>query len=214
VPARKRLNRQEKRSATRASLLEAARKVFGRRGYYGASLDEIAEEAGFSKGALYYNFGGKEGLFLALLEERLEERVNLIREAFLSAPTASDAIGEGARRYIDSLEGRREFLLLYFEFWAHAMREPKFRPRLVDRLRELRRGVADVLEERGEELGIRSRSEAERFAIAIDALALGLSVEKSVDPGGVPDDLFGVMLARLFEVTLADRQRTDGSGVT
>jgi AcrR family transcriptional regulator len=195
---KKRLNREEKRALTRASLLRAARKVFGRRGYYGASLDEIAEEAGFSKGALYYNFGGKEGLFGALLEERLEERVRTIRDAFESEETAAEAIREAGRRYIDSLQERREFLVLYLEFWAHAVREPKFRRHLVAKLREARQELAAVIEDRGDELGVASRSEAERFAIAANALAVGISVEKSVDPDGVPDDLFGAMLVRLF----------------
>src|SRR5919108_4703104 len=100
---RRRLNRHEKRAITRTRLLEAARKVFGRRGYYGASLDEIAADAGFSKGALYYNFGGKEGLFLALLEERLQERVRIIGDAFQNERTASDAIQRVAREYLESL---------------------------------------------------------------------------------------------------------------
>ena len=210
---KKRLNRQEKRAVTRASLLRAARKVFGRRGYYGASLDEIADEAGFSKGALYYNFGGKEGLFVALLEERLEERVRIIREAFETERTAAGAMRETGRRYMESLEQRREFLVLYFEFWAHAVREPKFRRHLVAKLREARRELAALLEDWGDELGISAPSEAERFAIAANALAVGLSVEKSVDPEGVPDDLFGAMLIRLFQGPPASerQQRTDDS---
>jgi len=206
MPA-KRLNREEKRALTQARLLRAARKVFGRRGYYGASLDEIADEAGFSKGALYYNFGGKEGLFVALLEERLEERMRIIRDAFESEETAAEAMREAGRRYIDTLEQRREFLVLYFEFWVHAVREPKFRRHLVAKLREARQELAAVIEDWGDELGIASRSEAERFAIAANALAVGLSVEKGVDPDGVPDDLFGAMLVRLFPGSAASERQ-------
>jgi AcrR family transcriptional regulator len=179
-------------------LLQAARRNFGRRGYHGASLDEIAEEAGFSKGALYYNFGGKEGLFLALLEERLEQRVDVIRDAFETEQRASDAITEGARRYVDSLEDMREFQLLYFEFWAQAVRDPRFRAPLIARLREARHGVASILESWGEELGVASRQEAERLAIAVNAIALGFAVEKHADPDGVPDELLGEVLLRVF----------------
>jgi AcrR family transcriptional regulator len=203
---RRRLNRGEKRAITRNRLLEAAREVFGQRGYYGASLDEIAAEAGFSKGALYYNFGGKEGLFLALLEERLEERVSIIRDAFRNERTASDAMQQVARQYLQSFEQRQEFLLLYFEFWAHAVREPKFRPHLVAQLRQARQRLTKIIEEWGDELGIGSSREAERFAVAANALAVGLSVEKSVDPEAVADDLFGAMLGRLFQVP-ADGQQ-------
>jgi AcrR family transcriptional regulator len=202
---RRRLNRDEKRAITRTRLLEAARKVFGRRGYYGASLDEIAADAGFSKGALYYNFGSKEGLFLALLEERLQERVRIIGDAFQNERTASDAIQRIAREYLESLSQRQEFLLLYFEFWAHAVREPKFRPHLVAQLRNARQGLAKIIEDWGGELGVSPR-EAERFAVAANALAVGLSVEKSVDPEAVADDLFGAMLVRLFQLS-ADGQQ-------
>lgn len=197
---RRRLNRDEKRAITRTRLLEAARKVFGRRGYYGASLDEIAADAGFSKGALYYNFGSKEGLFLALLEERLQERVRIIGDAFQNERTASDAIQRIAREYLESLSQRQEFLLLYFEFWAHAVREPKFRPHLVAQLRNARQGLAKIIEDWGGELGVSPR-EAERFAVAANALAVGLSVEKSIDPEAVADDLFGTMLVRLFQLS-------------
>jgi AcrR family transcriptional regulator len=168
-------------------------------------LDEIAAEAGFSKGALYYNFGGKEGLFLALLEERLQERVRIIGDAFQNERTASDAIQRVAREYLESLSQRQEFLLLYFEFWAHAVREPKFRPHLVAQLRDARQGLAKIIQDWGGELGVSPR-EAERFAVAANALAVGLSVEKSVDPEAVADDLFGAMLERLFQLS-ADGQQ-------
>jgi AcrR family transcriptional regulator len=205
MAAKKRLNREQKRAITEASLLEAARRVFGRRGYHGASLEEIADEAGFSKGALYYNFGGKEGLFLALLETRLGERVGLIRGAFESQGAAPEAVRAAARDYMESLPERREFFLLYLEFLAQAVREPKFRTYLVAELREAREGLADVIEEWGTELGVTSRHEAERLATAIHCLALGLSMEKSADPDGVPDDLFGEALARLFRDQEQDR---------
>ncbi|HZD71914.1 MAG TPA: helix-turn-helix domain-containing protein, partial [Actinomycetes bacterium] len=48
----------------------AARRVFARRGYHDASVEEVAEEAGFSKGAVYSNFTSKEDLFVTLLEQR------------------------------------------------------------------------------------------------------------------------------------------------
>jgi AcrR family transcriptional regulator len=72
-PKRKRLSSAEKKAATRAALLEAAARVFGRGGFYGASVEEIAEEAGFSRGAVYSNFESKEDLFMTLLEERDQE---------------------------------------------------------------------------------------------------------------------------------------------
>src|SRR6266496_921139 len=75
---RKRLTREDKREANRARILQAARKVFGRRGYHGATIEEIADESGLSNGAVYYNFANKEDLFCALLEEW---RAEFVRDA-------------------------------------------------------------------------------------------------------------------------------------
>src|SRR5215216_5801584 len=67
---RKRISRKESQLQTRERLLDAALEVFSRRGYYAASVDEIAAEAGYSKGAVYSNFSNKEELFLALIDRR------------------------------------------------------------------------------------------------------------------------------------------------
>jgi len=69
-----RLTRAEQTERNRVLLLAAARRVFLERGYHGASLDQIAEEAGFSTGVVYSQFEGKADLFLTLLEARIEQR--------------------------------------------------------------------------------------------------------------------------------------------
>src|SRR5258708_9525672 len=66
---RRRLTREDKRRANQGRILQAARKVFAQHGYHGATIGEIADEAGLSNGAVYYNFTNKEDLFLALLDE-------------------------------------------------------------------------------------------------------------------------------------------------
>lgn len=78
----RRLSRQESRQQTRERLLEAATKVFSKRGFYEASLDEVAEEAGFSKGAVYSNFANKEGLFMALLDRHLKVELQNVTSQF------------------------------------------------------------------------------------------------------------------------------------
>ena len=70
-----RVTRSERKARTRDELLVAARKVFLRRGFHGATLEEIADEAGYTKGAVYSNFDSKEGLFLALYERRVDRAV-------------------------------------------------------------------------------------------------------------------------------------------
>src|SRR4029077_17666951 len=86
---RPRLSRAEQNDRNRALLLAAARRVFLERGYYAATLDQIADEAGFSKGAVYSRFASKADMFLALLEERIAER------AAQNARLAGEVAGTG-----------------------------------------------------------------------------------------------------------------------
>ena len=86
------LTPERRRQQTRDHLLEAAARVFGERGYHGASLDDIAAAAGFTKGAVYSNFKSKEDLFLALLESRFASELEDLKAAL----SASD-VGPGDR---------------------------------------------------------------------------------------------------------------------
>src|SRR5437763_2071325 len=83
---RKRKSQAERREATRELVLTAAARVFAERGFHATSLDAIAEEAGFSRGAVYYNFADKEELFLELLDRRCAERAPDLRAVFAGSP--------------------------------------------------------------------------------------------------------------------------------
>src|SRR5689334_17301478 len=106
-PKPPRPNRAAKREANRTRILRAARKVFGKRGFHAATIEEIADEAGLSNGAIYYNFASKGDLFFALLEQRQDERIEHMRRT-LGSTTAADAtdfaLGEEARDAIRSLK--------------------------------------------------------------------------------------------------------------
>ena len=77
---RKRKTQAERREETREQILAAAAAVFAKRGFHATSLEAIAEEAGFSRGAVYYNFADKEELFLELLDRRCAERAHDLRD--------------------------------------------------------------------------------------------------------------------------------------
>src|SRR3712207_4566751 len=118
--ARERVRRQP-RAQTREELLDAAAGVFAARGFHGASVEAVADAAGYSTGALYSNFAGKEELFLSLYEERIQRRRHELREAAArSGPAAAAAAVD------ESLRRDRDFFLLYFEFALHAARNPDF----------------------------------------------------------------------------------------
>jgi AcrR family transcriptional regulator len=197
----RRLNRAEKREANRGRILRAARAVFGARGFHGATIEEIADEAGLSNGAIYYNFDSKGDLFLALLEERVEERLAHMRRTLVGgARSGSGDVGleQEARDATRSLKESGEWRLLLFEFVSHAVRSPSLRRKLRAHKRKYRAAMAEVLEQRLTERGASASIPGEQLALVATALANGLALEEASDPGAVPDELLGDLLALLI----------------
>src|ERR671935_1192639 len=120
VDGRTRAARAEGREA-REELLSAALRVFARRGYREAGVDEIAAEAGYSKGALYWHFSGKEELLMSLLEERIDAPMRDRFALLASAPPARDMSVEASREFARQLREARETLLLEREYWSLAI---------------------------------------------------------------------------------------------
>jgi len=149
---RKRMTQAERRDETREQLIAASARVFSRRGFHGTSLEAIAEEAGFSRGAVYYNFADKEQLFLELLDRRCAERARDIREVFGTggddiAGTAEQA-QLAAREALEAMIGDPEWRALYLEFLAHAARDKNFRRAFAQRTDEMRAALDEVVVER------------------------------------------------------------------
>jgi AcrR family transcriptional regulator len=181
-------------------LIQAAAKVFARDGYAGASVDKIAAEAGFSKGAVYWNFASKEDLFLALFEQRIDEQVDAMIRFVSAAPPATATASEVNRRFVDLLERDREMVLLAHEYWAVSVRDPELQERYVERYGDLRRNVADGLTQRHDELGAPPfPMSAEDVATGLISLAWGLSIGRLADPDAVPDDLYGELVSLIYE---------------
>jgi AcrR family transcriptional regulator len=199
TPTRRRPTRAQKREANRERILRAARDVFGARGYHGATIEEIADEAGLSNGAIYYNFGSKEELFLALLDARLDERLEHTRQTLASGASATGdrALDEEARDITRSFKESREWRLLLLEFVAYAARNPAFAERFKDHKRRLRAAVAEILELHLSARGITPPMPIDQLAMVISGLANGLAVEELSDPGSVSDELLSDVLALL-----------------
>src|SRR5437660_12674928 len=100
----------------RDELLSAALRVFARRGYRHAGVDEIAAEAGYSKGALYWHFSGKEELLVALLDERVDAPTRELIARLESAPPEIDMALEATERFSELISGQREAVLLDREY--------------------------------------------------------------------------------------------------
>ena len=116
-----RLTRPERRERTRGDLLAAARTVFERHGFHRASLDQIADEAGYTKGAVYSHFpGGKDALFLAVLDRHIDERVPTYAEIVLSQDSFEASLRAIARHLVALGRGDPAWTPLLVEFWTHA----------------------------------------------------------------------------------------------
>jgi AcrR family transcriptional regulator len=189
--------RKEKQAHTRFCLMESAAKVFARRGLQQASIDEVAGDAGFTKGAFYANFKSKEELFLAMLDERFAQRIEQIDRVWSSEGDLRDKARQAGQDFADYLSDE-EWSRLFFEFAAYAARNEDFRQELVTRYRALRDRVADRYRRRKDEMGIEPSVPPEQVAVMIFAMANGLALEKLLEPEVVADDAFGTMLMSFF----------------
>jgi AcrR family transcriptional regulator len=196
--AARRLTREESRANTRERLLSAARSAFARSGYHAASVEEIASEAGFSTGALYSNFDGKEDLFLALMEREIDEHAREIAEAVRDSASVAERAQGGARQWMSTIEREPELLLLFMEFWAYGVRDPAMRPKVAARFAQMREVLTGLIADAVREFELELAIPAEQLAVAIDALADGIARQKLADPEAVPDELMGSVLALLF----------------
>ena len=194
----RRLTREENKALTRARLIEAAAKVFAVHGYHRASVEQIAQEAGFSTGAVYSNFAGKEDLFLALLDEHLAQSVRELTEAVQRGGTAAERARAGAAQWMGIFNRDRELFLLFIEFWSYAVRDPELRPRIAARYGAFRDATLRLIEEAGRELELDFLLAPPALATAVNALADGIALEKMADPDAIPDELFGEVLGLLF----------------
>jgi AcrR family transcriptional regulator len=192
------MTREQSKANTRERLLGAARSVFARRGFHGASVEEIASKAGFSTGALYSNFDGKEDLFLVLMEREIEEHLREIAAAVCVRASVAERATGGARQWMTMIEREPELLLLFTEFWAYGVRDPRVRPKVAVRFAQVRELLTKLIADGVREFDLELEVPAEQLAVAIDALADGIARQKLADPDAVSDDLMGKVLSLLF----------------
>jgi AcrR family transcriptional regulator len=185
-----RLTRNERRAKTREDILAAARSVFLGRGFHGATLDEIALEAGYTKGAVYSNFASKDDLFLALLDERFEWRIADSLEAARTAPDLDAALRANARLYAEAATREPAWDPLLVEFWTHASRDPALRAAAAERHERVLAAVAELLLELAQRFDFEWSVPPREVARAGGALARGMTLERLLDPAAFPLDGF------------------------
>lgn len=199
------LTPERRRAMTRRYLLDAATLVFAEKGFQGATLDEVAMTAGFSKGAVYSNFASKEDLFLGLLEDRMEQ----LFEATLRVIADKDAsLG------VDDLASREspyqddEWETLYLEFTLYARRKPEVAASLAALAQRERDLIRSLLEREYAESGAEPLYPVDQIAAVAQALFTGLSTARLVDAAAVNVETIDIALA-LIHSSMGTRD--DGS---
>jgi AcrR family transcriptional regulator len=194
--------RRPRRHDVRRRLLDAALAEFTRHGYDRTSLDQVAAAAGFSKGAIYSNFTGKEDLFLTLMDQQVRHRLERIIETVAGADqnAGQAAIADDVGQTLTSLiAGDVAWQALFLEYITRAARDPASQTELTERRRKIRALVAaaahDLL---GPDHPIWRRFTPDTIAVTVLALTNGLAIERIADPQGVPDDLLGQLLRALL----------------
>jgi AcrR family transcriptional regulator len=190
--------RKERQEQTREELVAAAAKVFARRGYHKATVEEIAAEAGFSTGAVYSNFAGKEELFLALADRQVKDRVAEIGAVADAAESEGEADAEAAEQFRAFLEADPDWPLLFYEFWSLSVRNPELQGELAKRREAIRDALADTLERVAKELDFKLRFPAPALATAIAASLNGLAFERAADPKALPDEVFAEFITAVL----------------
>jgi len=198
MEATARMTREQSKAATRERLLDAARSVFAASGFHGASVEEVAAAAGFSTGALYSNFEGKEDLFLALMEREIDEHAREIADAVSARASVAERAAGGAQQWMAMIEREPELVLLFTEFWAYGVREPQVRPEIAARFARVHEMLTRLIAESVREFDLELVIPVHELALAIDALADGIARQRLTDPGAIPEDLMGRVLALLL----------------
>jgi AcrR family transcriptional regulator len=175
-----RLTRQERSHQIRTELVEAARQVFTQRGFHGASLEDISLAAGYTTGAVYSRFGGKDALFLAVLDDHIERRLRVYLEAADAAPDFEAACRELGRAAVAA--GRKEpgWTPLLMEFWMHAARREDLRAAVLVRNERQLAVLAERMEAIAARDGITPRRPVAEILRAVTALARGLGLERQL----------------------------------
>jgi len=203
------IRRQERSEATRDRLIRAAEKIIARDGFEAAKLEEIAAEAGYTRGAFYANFKSKEDLFLALLEGEISRRIDTVERLMRSVRHPADKL-KVFREFFLTISQDRRWSLLSLEFKLFAVRHPEVKARLAAMNRRLikpRIGILqDIMQSSGRKLSASPTAVAMSLSAATNALALEHMLDRSI----MPERELKILLAKYFDSLTSGRGANGG----
>lgn len=189
-----RLTREASRERTREHLLEAARAAVARNGYDGTSIADIAEAAGFSKGAFFSNYESKEALLLELLRRHKEQDIATLGRILGEVEQGKDATS-ALDRYLEGLGGDADWARLDIELQLHAARNPTFAADYDALQSQTRSILSHLIAALFKCEGKRPPASPDGMASLFMALVHGLVLQQARDPGATVKLVFGSLMA-------------------
>ena len=180
---------ERRRELTRTTLIAAAAEVFARRGFEGASLEEIAETAGFTRGAIYKTFGNKEELFFAVSDQDFAAKLQSFAEQVSQSGSVLAEPSALADMWRKSVVGDHADLALNMEVRLYAIRNPDVTARFAEHQRATRRALATFISDTAARMGFTLTVPAMTLAGILEAASWGIVESTAVDPED--DDLLG-----------------------
>lgn len=197
------MNRATRQEQTRSRLLDAAAEVFARSGFHAATVDDVAEAAGHTKGAVYSNFTSKEALFIALLDRHLDAQFEQLDRLFATDTDHElhDMLQHESER---AMRTATPLGLLTMEFWLYAMRNAEARQALAARYERMRHRLAELIVERRAARGaVSARRPADQAALVL-ALDAGLFLQHLADPDAIDPTLRARAITALLDPAQSD----------
>lgn len=191
------LTRKEKQAKTRSALLKSAAKLICSKGITEASIDDVATDAGYTKGAFYANFKSKEELFLVMLDQRYADELERLEAGLPGEGAPAEEVRESAEDFIRFVWSDPQWPRLYFEFVTYAARNPEFRQELATRDRAMREGVAEIIRNWAADLPGEPPFPYEDLAMMLFCMADGFLMAQLKEPE-LGEELYGTMMATFF----------------
>jgi AcrR family transcriptional regulator len=176
------LTRAQQQRQTHEQLLKAGWSVFMRRGFLAATVEEIVAEAGYTRGALYKHFGGKEGLWLAITDATAEEHLLHLADRLDNAADRAELIEVLTPSGPAFGEGETRWSVASYEFAAWIAGQPELATTVIatQKLREER--IVDMLGRACARLGVRPAMPLPQVVVLVGALGGSLALRRAVDP--------------------------------
>ncbi|HEY4456955.1 MAG TPA: TetR/AcrR family transcriptional regulator [Pseudonocardiaceae bacterium] len=193
-----RLTRVEQQERTHQRLLAAGRSVLTQRGFLAATVEEIAAEAGYTRGAVYKHFGGKEGLWLAIIDARAEAHLRLLGEALDQVSDQRELVAALTPAGFADDADAAQWSRTTAEFAAAVTRLPEIAEAAVSTQRRHEEQILALLERHCQRLGIRPALPLSQAVVLLSVLNTSLALRRGVDPATDVPGIVANVLAIVF----------------